>query len=460
MRSSIRWRLTLWNTLALALALVGFGGLFYFFLWQALHRQVDRTLASGFELLRSDPALAADPDGRLDYWVEEFKEHQNIYCAVFRPEGRMHTEHPELASVEVPFPPLDSAGRWEGTVSLGPLGRQRANAERLRVGERQWVVLLLAPLGEVDRELRVTLLALLIAGIIMVLASGGLAYGLARKALGPMESLRRSTDAITADRLDRRLPVPNPHDELGRLSETINAMIARLEQSFAEIRRFTADASHELRTPVTLIRTEAEVAYHHLPGPEGCQQLLGNILEECQRMTHLTDQLLTLAREDTGLTNPHREPLDLAGLVLEIGDALRPLAESRGQQLRASGAQPVWMDGDPARLRQVFVNLIDNAIKYTPAGGRVDVAVRSEGSEAVVAIADTGVGIPAEHLPHIFERFYRVDKARSRSEGGTGLGLSIARSIVAAHGGQIELVSTPGKGTLCTVRLPTRGREA
>jgi heavy metal sensor kinase len=456
MRSSIRWRLTRWNTLAFALALAGFGGLFYLFLWQALHRQVDRTLTAGFELLRSDPALAANPDRRLDYWVEEFKEHQNIWCAVFQPDGTVYMKHPDLANAAVPFPALDGAGQWEGTVSLEALGRQRGNAERLRIGQREWVVLLLAPLGEVDRELRVTLMALLVAGTIMVLASGGLAYALARKALAPMEHLRRSTEAITADRLDRRLPVLNPHDELGRLSATINAMIARLEQSFAEIRRFTADASHELRTPVTLIRTEAEVAYRDLPGPEGCQVLIGNILEECQRMTHLTDQLLTLAREDTGMNRPLREPLDLTRLVLEIGDALRPLAESREQQLRAVGDQPVWVDGDPARLRQVFVNLIDNAIKYTPEGGRIDVAVRKEGADAVVTIEDTGVGIPAEHLPHIFDRFYRVDRARSRAEGGTGLGLSIARSIVIAHGGQIDLVSTPGKGTVCTVRLVAR----
>jgi heavy metal sensor kinase len=316
------------------------------------------------------------------------------------------------------------------------------------------MVLLLAPLHDVDRELGDILGVLLIAGPVMVLASGALAYALARKALAPMDALRRSTDAITADRLDRRLPVPNSHDELGRLTRTINAMIGRLERAFIEVRRFTADASHELRTPLTLIRTEAEVAYDNPPGPDGCQHLLGNILEECQRMTRLTDQLLALAREDAGANGHPREPVDLTGLVAEVVEALRPLAESRGLRLRASPDEPAWVEGDQARLRQVFVNLVDNAIKYTPPGGSVDAEVRREGEAVVAVIRDTGIGIAAEHLRRVFDRFYRVDKARSRAEGGTGLGLSIARSIVTAHGGQVELASTPGEGTACTVRLP------
>jgi heavy metal sensor kinase len=452
--------MTLWFSLAFLAALTGFAVLVYTLLWHALYRQVDRSLASGFDLLRSDPRLQTDPDGRLAYWVEEFKEHQNIYCAIFRSDGSVRAWHPDLPVEGLEPPRVGPSNRWEQTMTLGPLGRQRGLAERVRAADQELIVLLLAPLADADRELADILGVLLIAGPVMVLASGALAYTLARQALAPMDALRRSTDAITADRLDRRLPVLNPHDELGRLSRTINAMIGRLEKAFAEVRRFTADASHELRTPVTLIRMEAEVGFNNPPGPEGCQQLLGNILEECGHITHLTDQLLTLAREDAKAGGPAAEPLDLSRLVGEVAESLRPMAEFKGLHMQVAGDRPVWVVGNPARLRQVFLNIIDNALKYTPDGGRVDVEVRAEGNKAVAAVRDSGIGIPPEHLPHVFDRFYRVDKARSRSEGGTGLGLSIAQSIIAAHGGQIELASTPGRGTRCTVTLPVQGNSA
>ena len=243
-------------------------------------------------------------------------------------------------------------------------------------------------------------------------------------------------------------------------------MIARLERSFSEIRRFTADASHELRTPLTAIRTEAEVALAKPLDLAEHQQLLGSILEECARLTRLTDQLLTLAREDAcGLDNASRdgqaqEAVDLKALVSSVAETMRPLADSKGLQLRLdvpgdhadSGATTVR--GDPARLREVFFNLLDNSIKYTPQGGQVEVQIGRNSSDAIVTVRDTGIGIAADHVPHVFDRFYRVYKARSRAEGGTGLGLSISRGIVVAHGGRIELASSPGQGTTCTVRLP------
>jgi heavy metal sensor kinase len=273
-----------------------------------------------------------------------------------------------------------------------------------------------------------------------------------------VERLRRSTREITADRLDRRLPVANPGDELGRLAQTVNEMIGRLERSFAEVRRFTADASHELRTPLTAIRTEVEVA---LGGPAVTadqERLLGSILEECARLTRLTDQLLALAREDAAARSAP-EPVDLSALVGAVADNMRPLAEAKGLALHVKAPAGVWVPGDGVRLRQVFYNLLDNAIKYTPAGGTVDIQIEATPRAAVVTVRDTGIGIAPEHLPHVFERFYRVDKARSRAEGGTGLGLSIARSIVVAHGGEIELASVPGEGTTCTVTLPAGGED-
>jgi heavy metal sensor kinase len=297
--------------------------------------------------------------------------------------------------------------------------------------------------------------ALLLAVPAALLLLGGWSYLMARAALAPMERLRRSTEEITVARLDRRLPIANAHDEVGRLSRTINAMIARLERSFLEIRRFTADASHELRTPLTIIRTEAEVALDKHLSPAEYRDLLGGILEECERLTRLIEQLLALAREDAGASGTAFQALDLSSLIQQVVEDMRPLAEMRGLVLTVAVDGPLPISGEASRLRQVCYNLLDNAIKYTPATGTIVVQAQRKDRFALVAFRDTGIGIPPEHLPHVFDRFYRVDKARSRAEGGTGLGLSIAQSIIAAHGGWIELVSTPGQGTNCTIALPS-----
>jgi heavy metal sensor kinase len=452
---SIRWRLTLWNTFALAVVLAGFAALVYGLLARALYEQTDQRLLGGLRQLEQDRRLAADRPGRLRYWADELREHDNLACVAYGPGGEVLVRTNELAQASVPAAPAIAAGVRRLTDRDVPIvGRQRVLEAGVRLGDQDGAVVLLAPLDEVDRELSRLRAALLLAVPVALAVAGGLAYLLARKALAPVEELRRSTRAITADRLDRRLPVPNPGDEFGGLAQAINDMIGRLGQSFAEIRRFTADASHELRTPLTAIRTEAEVALRGPAVPPEQQQLLGSILEECGRLTRLTEQLLALAREDAGVAPPAREPIDLTEVAAEAVDTLRPLAEAKN--VRLDGPRPCRVDvcGDAARLRQVFLNLIDNAIKYTPEGGAVEVRCEGRAGEAVALVRDSGVGIPPEHLPHVFDRFYRVDKARDRGQGGTGLGLSIAQSVVAGHGGRIELSSDRGRGTTARVTLP------
>jgi heavy metal sensor kinase len=454
-RLSIRWRLTLWNAAAVAVVLVGFAALVYGLLARALNQQTDRKLLTGFRELEHDERLERDPDGQMRHWAFELYEHAGVLCVVYGPGGevRLRSEElPEAAVPPSPQPPEDGP-RLRDAVVPG-LGRQRVLEGHFRLGGREAPLLLMTSLGEVDRELGRLLMALVMAVPVALACAAGLGYLLARAALAPVERLRRSTREITADRLDRRLPVANAGDELGRLAQTINEMIGRLERSFAEVRRFTADASHELRTPLAAIRTEAEVALGGSAVTPEQERLLGSILEECERLTRLTDQLLALAREDAGAARPPRQRVDLSALVSAVADNLRPLAEARGLTLHVKAAAGVTVAGDAARLRQVFYNLLDNALKYTPAGGTVELHVEAGARAAVVTVHDTGIGIPAEHLPHVFERFYRVDRARSRAEGGTGLGLSIARSIVVAHGGEIELTSPPGAGTTCRVMLP------
>jgi heavy metal sensor kinase len=452
-RLSIRWRLTLWNSLAFGGMLACFAGLVYGLLRHALFEQTDRVLQGGLAQLRGDSWAKTATAERVRYWIEESKEHQDLLSVVYHFDGSLYARTPELAEDSVPPPPLGPGDHWVYDVRLPAVGRQRVMADRMRLGDQELLVMLLAPLEGIDHELEEVRSILFAAGPVALLLSGGLAYWLARKALAPVERLRQATNAITVDRLDQRLPTQNPHDELGLLTETINEMIARLEGSFTEIRRFTADSSHELRTPLTALRTEVEVALSKPLTLADAIVVLGDVLEELVRMSRLTDQLLTLSRRDAGVERFVPSLLDLHALVAGVVDAMRPLAEAKEVLLRLDGESPVPVAGDEGRLRQVFINLVDNAVKYTPTGGSVTVRVGQRSRAAIVAIEDTGIGIPAEHAPRVFDRFYRVDKARTRAEGGTGLGLSIARSIVVAHGGSIDLASVPGKGTTCTVTL-------
>jgi heavy metal sensor kinase len=459
-RLNIRRRLTLWNTLALAVVLTCFAALVYGLLRHAFFEQTDRVLQAGLGQLQEDARIEAATEQRLRYWIEEFNKHQNLFCVVYRTDGTLYSRTAELEEESVPRLPVGSQDRWVYDERLPAIGRQRVMAQRMLLGGQDFVVMLLAPLETVDRELEEVRSVLFTAGPVALLLSAGLAYCLARKALAPIDKLRRATDAVTADRLDQRLPVPNPHDELGLLTRTINAMIARLERSFTEIRRFTADASHELRTPLTALRTEVEVILGKPLTLDDATQALGNVLEELVRMSRLTDQLLTLSRRDAGVEQLTLSPLDLYSLVVGVVDTMQPLAAAKEVQLRLDGEGPVPVAGDESRLRQVFINLLDNALKYTPERGRVTVRVGRRGETAIVAVEDTGIGIPPEHVPKVFDRFYRVDKARSREQGGTGLGLSISKSIAQAHGGSIELTSIPGHGTSCLVTLPLAAHEA
>lgn len=454
MRLSVRWRLTLWNTLALAVLLLGFSGLVYALMSHALYEQVDRTLLSELRQLQQDERLQAQPEERFAYWIDEFLEHEKNFCIVYHTDGRVYRRTPELAGESIPSGPgSETAAPHFSNRTLPIIGRQRALTSRFQAGSEDLVVLQLAPLKEVDHELGALLVALGMAVPATLIVSGGLGYVLARKALRPMQKLQQQSAQITAERLNSRLPVDHPSDEVGRLAQTINSMIARLERSFNEIRRFTADASHELRTPLTAIRSETELALGKTLTVAEYQTLLESVLEECDRLTQLTDQLLALAREDVGHAGQFQS-LDLCALVDGVVGNMRPLAENKGLALHREGGCPLRILGNETRLRQVFYNVLDNAIKYTPAGGVIMVRLGRQQGSAIVAVQDTGIGIPAEHLPRVFDRFYRVDKARNREMGGTGLGLSIAQSIVHAHQGRIELTSTPGQGTICTVVLP------
>jgi heavy metal sensor kinase len=448
MRLSIRWRLTCWSTLAFATILTACGGLIYGLMRHALFSQVDRRIDVGYHLIQSDPRMTNNRRNRLEYWIEEFDEHQGLIAAIADDVGTLVSAHETYHLLD----PVNLTAK--PALLSGADQRWRGSQRTLRLGGEDYRVTLIAPLLHEDAELATVRKILLLVGGISVVATAIVSYGLARAALRPIEQIQETTASIGATRLHHRLPVNNPHDELGRLSLTINAMIERLETAFEKIRRFTADASHELRTPITVIRTEAEVAISETACSNGQEQIFASIVEECDRMGRLTEQLLTLAREDA--SRPFEcSAVNLTDVLRSVLETLAPLAESKHIHIKSEIAPALVVRGDPQKLRQVFVNLVENAIKYSSAEGRIHIAAARVDDEAEVVVEDEGIGIPAEHLPRIFERFYRVDKARSRDMGGTGLGLSIAEQIVAGHHGTITARSQLNVGSAFTVRLPT-----
>jgi signal transduction histidine kinase len=303
----------------------------------------------------------------------------------------------------------------------------------------------------------------------VLLVSIGTAYFLAGRAFRPVGRLINEVEAITDGRsLHRRLAIDETGDELARLGGTLNEMIGRLETSFAALRRFTADASHELKTPLTVLRANVERAMSAPLGAPEHWEALEEALQEITRMADLVDSLLTLARADEGRFDLYREPVTLEPIVREVYETAVILGEDAGLNMTLSALDPVTVLGDATRLRQLFLNLAINAIKYTPRGGQVDLSLRRGEGVVSFAVRDTGIGISAADLPYIFDRFWRADRARSRrvavgaagerisvvERGGFGLGLAISQWISHAHGGSLSVVSRLTRGSTFTVTIP------
>jgi heavy metal sensor kinase len=305
-------------------------------------------------------------------------------------------------------------------------------------------------------QLRLILLMILPVGLLAALGGG---YLLAGRALAPVHLITSAARSISAKNLAERVAVTNRNDELGQLADTFNGMIARLEHAFDAMRQFTADASHELLTPLTAMRTEVEVSLRTERSSEQYRRVLASVLEEVERMTKLADDLLLLSREVAKVAGPKSERLRLDLLVQEVAGHMRALAEESGISMEVCNMPPATVFGDADALRQVFFNLLDNAVKYTPQGGSVTICGNSGDGEVVIGVSDTGIGIPSASVARVFDRFYRVDKSRSRELGGTGLGLSITKALVERHRGRIELESAEGKGSTFRVYLPVMGED-
>ena len=330
---------------------------------------------------------------------------------------------------------------------IGALNYEAADGKR-------YLVEVGAPTASIETMLhQLLVLAAIGLPIVLLVAIGG-GYLLVGRALAPVDEIARKAEQITQHNLSERLPVARMADELERLSLSLNHMIARLEDAFSNSTRFAADASHELRTPLTVLRAELESVVADRRVPAEARETFGSMLEEVEHLIRIVEQLFALSRLDAGEAQSEWVPFDLAELVATTADQMSLLAEDKGITVSCDAKQRVTVAGDRARLKQVVVNLLDNAIKYTLDGGTVHLKVTTSNGDAVLEVADSGIGIPPEAVAHVFERFYRVDQARSRNEGGAGLGLAIVKSISTAHGGKVEVESAVGRGSRFRVNLP------
>jgi heavy metal sensor kinase len=318
----------------------------------------------------------------------------------------------------------------------------RASRSEDRLRQQLWEVLIVLVLG---------------LPLVVVLAGVG-GYVLARRALTPIDQLASEARRITADRLHERVSVPNQHDEIGRLAAVINDAFARLESSFEQLRRFTADASHELRTPLSVIRGIGEAGLGETRTPAEYKDAIGSMLEEVDRLTNLVDTLLRLSHGDAGTVRLSREAIDLGQLARDVVSSLGILAEERSQRLTVDAAGGVSVMADALVLREAITNVVDNSIKYSPERSTIGIRVHADTSQAVLTVADEGPGIAPEHRDRIFDRFFRLDEARSRDHGGTGLGLAIARWAVEVNGGHISVDTGTNGGSVFQIVLPIATR--
>ncbi|MBE0599267.1 MAG: heavy metal sensor histidine kinase [Desulfuromonadales bacterium] len=468
--SSIRFRLTLWYSLTLAVLLAASGVFWHGYLSRSLLRQMDEKLLAVAQDVRYFHREVAPPAGDehcpgLEGFV--LRHDGTEFVQILDETGKIACTSSNMDSFRLPLSPAaqlhvrHGATYFETVSGLLPSPLRLLSfpviedshlVDIIQVGESQ------AVMAHTLGDLRQTFLVFSPLALLILIVGG---WYLAGQALAPMARMARAARQVTAENLSQRLPVEHPGDEIAMLAENVNAMLARLEESFRRIRQFSGDASHELRTPLAILRGETEVTLRWARDPEEYRRTLESNLEEISRMGRIIEDLLTLAKSDAGELPLEIRELSLSDLLQELYLQGNTLGESRSiaVKLRLEVTEEIRIRGDELRLRQMFLNLIANGIKYTPPGGEVEICLAVRQEEAVVSVHDTGIGIPPEHLPHIFDRFYRIDKARNRADGGTGLGLAISKGMVEAHAGRITVASTPGKGSTFTVFLPLQGPE-
>ena len=467
---SLRFRITLWYVGLLATALLMFGSAVYFGLERLLNQQLNESLVKQARTI-GDEILVDFASRGTHYAVTEIDESYEpevnasfirvtqesggfTYVSPSPRDGSFDSAKIASASDEDRngYPPRLIPGDGRPMVIQGlryetPSG----NAFLIETG---------APYQLIAAQLRSARLAMIlgIPVFLLLAVAGGLV--LVRKSLQPLRAITEQAERISSENISQRLPVAHTGDEVERLSLSLNKMIERLEQAIQHISRFSADVSHELRTPLTILRGELETLAQQRSGDPESIEMIGNSLEEIDRLGHIVDQLLVISRLDAGQAGIERVPVDLGRLAEVTAEQMRLLSDEKSIAVKFSIEPGVLVSGDRMRLKQILVNLLDNAIKYVPDKGTIEVSVCAEAGRGLLAVSDTGIGISPTELPFVFDRFYRADKARRRATGGAGLGLSIVKAIALAHDGKVSVISTEGVGTRVSIELPLAGHDS
>ncbi len=479
---SLRFKLTLWYVLILGVLLIAFSSFLYFTLSKSLYRDVDNKLRSLAELIATESAspLSKFGFGNIDQTLEASMNLRPIgkFIQVLDESGRIGPKSDNLKNVQLPISLNALKNASTGLITFETsrsVGNTPLRIVTLPVAEKDHtmrIVQVASSLEDVEDALNTLLLILTITvPSVLIMASVGGQF-LAHKALKPVDQITQTARMITSQNLNQRIPPPKVKDEISRLVETFNDMITRLDQSFCQIKQFSSDASHELKTPLTILRGEVEVTLRKERTSPEYQQILRSNLEEIDRMTQIVEDLLLLSRADNGEIQLAPKEINLSEIVREIVPQAHILAESKNLHIHTLLPEDqVYILGDRLRIRELFLNLLENAVKYTEEGGKITIHLAknhapSSGKDngngfepgkmglAEITVTDTGIGIARQDQERIFDRFFRVDKARSREQGGSGLGLSICKWIVEAHRGKISVESELGKGSSFIVLLP------
>ena len=441
-RRTLKLRLTLCYAAATAVVLGVFAWVAYEVVEHRLGAELDRQLRIDFDVIEAQ--LDKDAAGQIRWLVRGAHGDE-----VWSEDRQLLFRHWPVRDADIRNPPpapVESSLRFY-TFELENDLHVRTMERPARVHELGVIVRLFRDETDMRRTLGQIVEVFMLAAPLAVLLAALGGYFVARRSLMPVAAIAEQARKITSESLSKRLPIPNPHDELGQLATVFNETLARLENSFAELKRFTADASHELRTPLTALRTVGEVALRQGDSNPALRETIGSMLEEAQRLNDLIESLLTLAR---------MEQVKLAELAGEVRDNLSILAAEKQQTIDVTGDDRLMVTADRLLLRQALMNIAHNAVCYSLPQTRIAIGTTQRDSQVVIEVSDQGPGIAPEHQEKIFDRFYRVDKSRSRADGGNGLGLAIAKWSVEHQGGHIELESELGKGSTFRVVLPTQ----
>jgi heavy metal sensor kinase len=451
--STLRAKLAVWLTVVLVAALALYSGVAYVSLRQVLWHELDERLHNDIETLEGllQPFWTAE-GVRASYHQPVLDEDDYRWMQVWGPDGRLLFASQVAAATPVAalaHPPSDRAI----SLNIKNGGRVRVKEESGRIAGHPVIVRVLASEARVEQELveffwLIGLAAPLVVGVAVL---GG--YHLVRRTLRPVDRLVAAANQITAERLNVRLPVANRGDEVGQIAQAFNATLAKLEESFEQMRRFTANASHELRTPLTALRSTGQAALAAKRGDEHYREALADMIEDAEQLSRLLDVMLLLAQADAGAVPLERRSVDVDRLVTDVAKECEVLAQEKGQRLLLD-CSAGRAGGDPTLLRIAIANLLHNAIRYGPPSSPVGVRAFGDPASVTIEVQDRGPGIAPEHHKHLFERFYRVDPGRSSALGGAGLGLAMTRWSVEAHDGTVEVASAQGVGSTFRIVLP------